>query len=321
MGGAGRLIRGVLLAALCWVTVSAQNVAKAQGTSGPSGPSWMWPDTWQHEPEPAATMDIVYFPKDASGYTPASQRLDVYRNAEATRPAPVLVYIHGGAWRNGQKPESWHGFRAWLAAGFSVVNVEYRLVDTVPDYAPAALQDVRCALSWIKNNAAQYGLDPNRVVTYGTSAGGHLALLSTVLPAGNPYDVPQCRAQPKIVAVLDFYGPYHLEPDAPGAFKSPSTAHWMGPDPKPSLAAMEHAMSPSTYIRAGMPPVFLAHGDADPTVPYLASVTLNEDLRKAGVKHAFDTVPGGLHGKWSPEENQRVQLDSLKFLEAVGVVR
>ena len=70
-----------------------------------------------------------------------------------------------------------------------------------------------------------------------------------------------------------------------------------------------------------MPPVFLAHGDADPTVPYLASVTLNADLEKAGVKHAFDTVRGGLHGKWSAEENQRVQMDSLKFLQAVGVVR
>ncbi len=289
-----------------------------------STPAWADAGSWQHVAEPAATRDIVYFPKDDPGYRPSSQRLDVYRNAEAGsrgKAAPVLVYMHGGAWRNGQKPESWHGFRAWMAAGFSVVNVEYRLVDTVPDYAPAALQDIRCALSWVKSHAGEYGFDAERVVTYGTSAGGHLALLSAVLPADNPYDLPQCKARPKIAAVLDFYGPYHLEPEEPGAFKSPSTAHWMGPEPKPSLAAMEHAMSPSTYVRKGIPPVFLAHGDADPTVPYLASVTLNADLEKAGVKHAFDTVPGGLHGKWTPEQNERVQMDSLKFLQAVGVIR
>jgi predicted esterase len=83
---------------------------------------------------------------------------------------------------------------------------------------------------------------------------------------------------------------------------------------------MEHAMSPSTYVRAGIAPVFQAHGDADPTVPYAASVELKKDLDKVGVKNAFDTVPGGGHGKWTAEENQRVDLDSLKFLKSVGVI-
>jgi acetyl esterase/lipase len=293
----------------------------AMMTGSASAQEWENPANWESVAAPKATMDVAYFPADAPGYTPDSQRLDVYENAAAAgKKAPVLVYMHGGAWRNGKRPESWHGFRAWLAAGFSVVNVEYRLVDTVPDYAPAAVQDVACVLHWLKENAAKYNFDAERVVTYGTSAGGHLALMAAVLPKGNDIDLPQCRDQAKIVAVLDFYGPYHLEPEQSGAFTSPSTAHWMGPDPKPSLAAMEHAMSPSTYVRAGIPPVFQAHGDADPTVPYQASVELKKDLDKVGVKNAFDTVPGGGHGKWTPEENQRVDLDSLKFLRSVGVI-
>jgi acetyl esterase/lipase len=279
--------------------------------------SWTDPATWAHTPEPTATKDIVYFAPTDPGYDPKSQRLDVYQNT-ATAKAPVLVYIHGGAWNHGEKPASWHGFRAWIAAGFSVVNVEYRLVDTAP--APAAVQDVRCVLSWIKQNAAKYNFDADRVVTYGTSAGGHLALLAAILPAKNDIDLPQCKSQPHISAVLDFYGPYHLEPTEPGAFKSPSTARWMGPDPQPSLEAKEHAMSPSTYVRAGIPPVFIAQGDADPTVPYAASVTLHADLDKLGVKNLFDTIPGGGHGGWTPEENQRIQLDSLRFLAANGVI-
>jgi acetyl esterase/lipase len=285
--------------------------------------SWLDPATWVAVPKPIETKDIVYFPKDAPGYTPTSQLLDVYQNAALPpgKSAPVLIYMHGGAWRNGQRPQSYGGFRAWLAAGFSIVNVEYRLIDTVPSaVAPAAVQDVRCVLAWVKQNAAQYHLDPNRVVTYGTSAGGHLALLAALLPKDNDIDLPQCRDQAKIVAVLDFYGPYHLEPTQPGAFTSRSTAHWMGPDPQPSLEAMEHKMSPSMYIRPGIPPVFQAHGDADPTVPYQASVELKKDLDKAGVKNAFTTVLGGGHGKWTPEQNQQVQLDSLKFLQSVGVI-
>jgi len=282
--------------------------------------TWTDPATWAKVPEPVATKDIVYFAPTDPGYDPKSQILDVYQNAArpAGEKAPVLVYIHGGAWNHGARPASSHGFRAWLAAGFSVVNVEYRLVDAAP--APAAVQDVRCVLSWIKQNAAKYNFDAGRVVTYGTSAGGHLALLAAVLPAKNDIDLPQCESQPHISAVLDFYGPYHLEPTQPGAFKSPSTARWMGPDPQPSLEAKEHAMSPSTYVHAGMPPVFIAQGDADPTVPYAASVTLQRDLEKLGVKNVFDTIPGGGHGGWPPEQNQRVQLDSLKFLQSIGVI-
>ena len=284
--------------------------------------TWTDPENWAKIAAPTATKDVIYFPADAVGYTPTSQLLDVYQNGDLKpgEKAPVLMYIHGGGWMNGKRPESYSGFRAWLAAGFSVVNVEYRLVETVPTAtAPAAVQDIGCALSWVKKNAAKYGFDADRVVTYGTSAGGHLALMAAVLPKGNDIDLPQCQDQAKVVAVLDYYGPYHLQPKYPGAYIG-ATKHWMGPDPKPSLDALELKMSPSTYVRAGVPPVFQAHGDADPTVPYQASVDLKQDLDKLGVKNVLDTVPGGLHGKWTPEENQRVQMDSLKFLQSVGVI-
>ncbi len=282
--------------------------------------SWMQPETWEQIPAPTATLNINYVSSDTPGYAPASQQMDLYQNATtpAGAKAPVLIYMHGGAWNHGERPKSWHGFRPWLAAGFSVLNVEYRLVDVAP--APAALQDVRCVLAWVRTNADKYHLDPERVVTYGTSAGGHLALLAGVIPAKEAMDLPQCTRQARVVAVLDYYGPYHLEPSAPGAFTSSSTKRWMGADPKPSLEAMERAMSPSTWVHKGMPPVFQAHGDADPTVPYQASLELQKDLDKLGVKNALDTVPGGGHGGWPPEQNQRVALDSLKFLQSVGVI-
>ncbi|HEY4356186.1 MAG TPA: alpha/beta hydrolase [Acidobacteriaceae bacterium] len=280
--------------------------------------NWMDPANWSKVPAPIEARNIVYFPADAPGFAPKSQVLDVFQNSAGAK-SPVLVYMHGGAWNHGERPASWQGFKPWLAAGFTVVNVEYRLVDVAP--APAAVQDVRCALNWIVRNAAAYHFDTSRVVTYGTSAGGHLALMAAVLPAANEIDLPACKTQPHIAAVLDFYGPYHLEANATGTFPSPSVARWMGPDPQPSLLAKEHAMSPSTYVRKGIPPVFFAHGDADPVVPYQSDLEKKKDLDAAGIKNQFDTVPGGGHGKWTPEENQRVELDSLKFLQTLHVIQ
>jgi acetyl esterase/lipase len=283
---------------------------------------WADPAHWRTVSAPLVTKDLVYFPSDSPGYTPSSQRLDIFQGLNpGHKPSPVLVYMHGGAWRNGAKPEHWEPFRAWLDAGFIIVNVEYRLFDTVPAPAPAALQDVRCALSWVKHHDQEYGFDAQRVVTYGTSAGGHLALLSAVIDTKDYHDIPACTDQPQISAVLDFYGPYHLEPKELGAFVNPAVALWMGADPKPSLLGMEHEMSPSTYIRHAIPPIFLAHGDADQTVPYASSVQAHVDLDAAGVTNELITVPNGSHGRWSAKENDRVQLESLKFLSRLALIR
>jgi acetyl esterase/lipase len=260
---------------------------------------------------PETTKDVVYL--QASG---KDLHLDVYRNTAFKGPRPVLVYIHGGAWWKGEKPAGWGGFRAYLAAGFSVVTVEYRQTDVAP--APAAVQDVRCALSWVKTNAKAYGFDAKRVVPYGTSAGGHLALMAGMLPKGNDIDLPACRDQPRTPAILDFYGPYHLRPDLPGAFKSPSTARWLGGGP--DAAALALSMSPANYVRKDQPAVFIVHGDADPTVPYEASLSLKADLDKVGAKSRFHPVPGGLHGKFPKSDQVSIEQDALEFLEANGVL-
>lgn len=258
---------------------------------------------------PEVTKDVVYL--RASGQ---DLHLDVYRNTAFAGPRPVLVYIHGGAWWKGEKPASWGGFRAYLAAGFSVVTVQYRLTDVAR--APAAVQDVRCALSWVKANAKAYGFDAKRVVPYGTSAGGHLALMAGMLPRKNDIDLPACRDQPTVAAILDFYGPYHLRPDLPGAFKSPSTARWIGDGPE----TLWSTMSPARYVRKGQPPVFIVHGDADPTVPFEASTALKADLDKAGVTNRFHPVPGGAHGKFPKEDQVLVEQDALAFLAANRVL-
>jgi len=119
--------------------------------------------------------DITYL--RASG---VDLKLDVYRPSNASGPTPVLMFMHGGGWTSGSKTSSLFAFLPFLEMGWAVVNVEYRLADVAP--APAAVEDCRCALRWIYQNAKQYKFDLDNIVTTGQSAGGHLALTTAMIP-------------------------------------------------------------------------------------------------------------------------------------------
>jgi acetyl esterase/lipase len=149
--------------------------------------------------------------------------VDVYQ-VPSSKPTPVLVQFHGGGWIRGDRPSSYKSFGPFFAAGMSVVTVEYRNAKDAP--APAAVQDVRCALAWVKKNAAKYNFDADKVVTQGGSAGGHLALMAAYAPAS--FNPPGCADQPKIVAVLDFYGASNVVDALNFRGSSNFTHQWMG---------------------------------------------------------------------------------------------
>jgi acetyl esterase/lipase len=139
-----------------------------------------------------------------------------------------------------------------------------------------------------------------------------------MLPAHNEVDLLQCKPIPRVAAVLDFYGPTDLTMQAVKPWTSPSVARWLGNVPDP--AAYARTMSPIAYVRAGNPPVFLVHGEADPVIPFAQSVELRDALQKAGVKAVLDPVPNGGHGRFPAEQQQRVVLDSLRFLQSLGIL-
>jgi len=127
-------------------------------------------------------------------------KLDLYVTRTPDKPLPTLIWIHGGGWTGGVKETSM-GIPAYLAMGMNVVNVEYRLARTA--LAPAAVEDCRCALRWVIQNAKQYGIDVNRLVVAGGSAGGHLALTTGMLPASAGLD----RQCPKRVSPINYVRP------------------------------------------------------------------------------------------------------------------
>jgi acetyl esterase/lipase len=238
-----------------------------------------------------------------------AQLLDVYTNAASRpgKPAPVLVYFHGGAWHKGQRPGGSGSFNGFMKMGFTVVNVEYRFSQVAT--APAAVQDARCALAWVKANAAKYNFDVTRIVPYGTSAGGHLALMAGMLPVPSDVDLPACKDVPPSAAILDFYGPAELAPAMAGAFHSPSVMEWIGPKKDP--VAYANLMSPINYVRKGDPPIFIAHGGSDPVVPHATSERLQAALTAVGVPTDFYTVPNGVHGQF-PKDQMLIIYDRVQ---------
>lgn len=260
------------------------------------------------DPAPARiAKDVPYLTIDGKPL-----HLDVYVHPDAAKaPTPVLIHFHGGGWARGARPESWTGFRPYLAAGMSVVTAQYRLAGEAR--APAAVQDARCALHWIGANAAEYGFDTSRIIVSGTSAGGHLALMAGLLPADNDIDLDACKSVPKAAAILDFYGPTDLTAGGTGAdTRHPTIANWIGGGA--GAGDLERKMSPVTWLTPASPPIFIAHGDADPVVPVAQSIDLKKRLDALSVPSDLFIATGGGHGKYSPEQQSAMVQNVLAFL-------
>ena len=102
------------------------------------------------------------------------------------------------------------------------------------------------------------------------------------------------------------YGPY---------IKSKSATNWLGS--KKEDQSFIKSVSPIHWVKKTSPPVFIVHGDADPTVPYQESVALHAALVAAGVKTEFITIPGGLHGKFDKDQNTMLNTAIFKFIESL----
>lgn len=271
------MLRGCLVALVaiaCPVLVHAQD-ARAEWTS-------------ELEDGYRVVPNVTYL--TASNY---EAKLDLYVARSPDVPRPTMIFIHGGGWVNGSKEGSALSVLPYLEMGLNVVNVEYRLARVAP--APAAVEDCRCALRWVLQNAKTYGIDVNRLVVSGQSAGGHLALMTGMLPASAGLD-RQCPGPDdlKVAAIVNWYGIADVNELLEGQHMKPYAVAWLGSAPDRELIATR--VSPLTYVRAGLPPVFTIHGDADPTVPYSHSVRLHEALTTVGVPNELMTMPGGKHG-------------------------
>ncbi|MDA0330281.1 MAG: alpha/beta hydrolase [Gemmatimonadetes bacterium] len=230
-------------------------------------------------------------------------KLDLYLPRGQQGPRPTLIQFHGGGWVGGSKEGSSLSFLPYLEMGWAVVNVGYRLGRV--GLAPAAVEDGLCALRWVIRNAEQYGIDANRLVLTGYSAGGHLSLTTGMTPASAGLD-RQCPGNEplRVAAVVNWYGITDVGDLLDGDNMKSYAVQWMGS--MPNRYEIAERVSPLTYVRAGLPPILTIHGDADPTVPYDHALRLRDSLDRAGVPNRLHTVPGGGHGNFTVDEFQGI---------------
>lgn len=243
-------------------------------------------------------------------------KVDLYLPPAKNGPTPIVINIHGGGWNKGNK-ESQSGFSGFFKRGYAVANIAYRLTGVAT--APAAVEDTRCALIYLISNAKKLNIDINKIVIMGGSAGGHLALMGGLLENNHIFDT-NCKGTEniKVAAIIDKYGITDVWDWGYGPLKtSKSATSWLGDKAKDKDFAQ--SVSPLYQVKKTSPPVFIVHGDADPIVPYEQSVALKAKLDGMGVKNEFITVKGGQHGKFTPEDNSRVNAKIMDFLKSLGL--
>ncbi|MDQ0446788.1 alpha/beta hydrolase [Methylobacterium aerolatum] len=215
-------------------------------------------------------------PRDAGGRLAARdltfgdgprQRLDVYVPVSLPAPAPVLVFFYGGSWDSGSKDDYAFVGQALAAQGFVTVLPDYRLYPQArfPDF----LNDGAAAIAWIRDNIAEYGGDPRRVVLAGHSAGAYNAVMLGL----DPRYLEAAGVDPKVIrAVAGLSGPYDFLPlDTDTTIKTFGQA--------PDLAQTQ----PMNFVGPMSPPAFLATGDLDKTVKPRHTARLAERLRAANI--------------------------------------
>lgn len=246
----------------------------------------------------------------AYGADSPNQLVDLYR-PDGDGPWPLVVSIHGGAFKTGDRTKDLRALPALLDRGYAVASVGYRLSGEA--LFPAGVRDVKRATAHLRARAAELNLDPSFFAAWGRSAGGHLsAMLGATSGQVTEFDRPGDDSS--VQAVVDWYGPSDfLQMDAQIAAKPPAgdtppplnhdepgspESRWLG-GPIQDRPADAARANPITYLRNGsalIPPFFLAAGTSDHLVPHQQTLILADALRDRGTPVVLHILEGAPHG-------------------------
>lgn len=250
------------------------------------------------------------------------QKLDLYLPV-GDGPFPVIVWVHGGAWLEGNKSNP--PAARFVQDGYAVASINYRLSQHA--IFPAQIEDCKAAVRWLRAHAGEYRLDPQRFAAWGESAGGHLVALLGATGDIRDFDVGENLEQSSAVqAVVDWYGPTDFLQMNPQAGKLGAMDHDAPDSPESKLIGGPIRDNPDKVLRASPihyvtykdPPFLIMHGDKDPLVPHGQSEILEAALKDANVPVQLYTVKGAGHGGFKdPKVNELLEAFFAKYLKPV----
>lgn len=218
--------------------------------------------------------------------------LDLYYPQTGSSPYPTVMYVHGGGWTSGSKRggAGMIDIPTLLDHGYLVASVDYRLA---PEWKfPSQIEDVVCAVRYLRTHAAELEIDPSRIGAYGGSAGGHLVSLLGTADDGAFRGDCRWEASGRVQAVVDMFGPADF-----------SLFEFSGSDKAMSIFGAAEGTdpifvraSPVTWASSDDPPFLILHGDSDPVVPLAQSQSLYDHLHAVGVPVELVIVKNAGHG-------------------------
>ena len=227
---------------------------------------------------------------------------------------PAIIWLHGGGWRFGNRKLAPDLRRYYAERGYCMVSIDYRRSKQA--CFPAALEDVKTAIRWLRSVAGRYAVDSARIALFGASAGGHLAAMAAA--SAGLFDGSEHEGYSSdVAAVVDAYGPSdflqmdaHRDPlgrpsdDAESIQSPPGTLSanaesleslFLGA-PIETIPDLVRAANPITYVKPGLPPFLLLHGASDTAVPLHQSLLLDAALRQAGCDVELGVIESTGHG-------------------------
>lgn len=280
---------------------------------------WMEGDMASRVMEPVLVCEEIIYKEIGE----MSLGFDIYRSSEISASphmAPVVVYVHGGAWMVGDKRSglrlAWPMLEALCSKGFVFVSTDYRLANTYTKF-PAPVEDVRDTVRYLKKNTDQLGIDSERIALMGVSAGGHLALMAALAPDDSLGGDPKlCTYSGRVRAVVSWCGPTDLRIEQHRTpIREILVAELVG-QPFQNDSYLYSAASPAAYVSSTSPPILLLHSEEDSLVPYGQAQCMYEQAMVVGADVMLISIEnsGHVYKKIDDREIQPELEDILKLI-------
>ena len=256
------------------------------------------------------TRSVVYKTTTNAAGEKVELSLDIFnpQNHQAGDRTPAILFFFGGGWNNGETKSFFPHSAYFASRGMVAITPDYRVKNRQKTTPFESVADAKSAVRWVRAHATELGIDPNRIVAAGSSAGGHVAAATALLP--NLDEPNEKLAISSIPNALVLFNPV-IDTSAAGYGHERLGERWQ-------------EISPLQHVRAGLPPTILFHGTADKTVPYANAVAFEAAMKAAGNRVELVTIRGEGHGFAYRIEKPSANLalrETDKFLASLGYVQ